>query len=62
MPNLAGHGASSKLASWAHMQLGEYSRRLEKPHRAKEAAGWAEIGPRTAGPAHFEAQSAPPLT
>jgi hypothetical protein len=27
------------------MQLGEYSRRLGKQHRAKEAAGWAEVGP-----------------
>jgi hypothetical protein len=27
------------------MQLGEYSRRLGKQHREKEAAGWAEVGP-----------------
>jgi hypothetical protein len=27
------------------MQLGEYSRRLGKQHQAKEAAGWAEVGP-----------------
>jgi hypothetical protein len=27
------------------MQLGEDSRRLGKQHRAKEAAGWAEVGP-----------------
>jgi hypothetical protein len=27
------------------MQLAEYSRRLGKQHRAKEAAGWAEVGP-----------------
>jgi hypothetical protein len=27
------------------MQLGEYSRILGKQHRAKEAAGWAEVGP-----------------
>jgi hypothetical protein len=27
------------------MQLGEYSRRLEKQHRAKESTGWAEAGP-----------------
>jgi hypothetical protein len=30
--------------SRAHMQLGEYSRRLGKQHQAKEAAGWAEMG------------------
>jgi hypothetical protein len=29
----------------AHMQLEEYSRRLGKQHRAKEAAGRAEVGP-----------------
>jgi hypothetical protein len=29
----------------AHMQLGEDSRRLGNRHRAKEAAGWAEVGP-----------------
>jgi hypothetical protein len=27
------------------MQLGEYSRRLRKKHREKEAAGWAKVGP-----------------
>jgi hypothetical protein len=27
------------------MQLGEDSRRLGKQHRAKKAAGWAEVGP-----------------
>jgi hypothetical protein len=27
------------------MQLGEDSRRLGNRHRAKEAAGWAEVGP-----------------
>jgi hypothetical protein len=27
------------------MQLGEYSRRLGKQHRAKEVAGWVEVGP-----------------
>jgi hypothetical protein len=27
------------------MQMGEDSRRLENRHRAKEAAGWAEVGP-----------------
>jgi hypothetical protein len=27
------------------MQKGEDSRRLGKQHRAKEAAGWAEVGP-----------------
>jgi hypothetical protein len=27
------------------MQLGEDSRRLGKQHQAKEAAGWAEVGP-----------------
>jgi hypothetical protein len=27
------------------MQLGEDSRKLGKQHRAKEAAGWAEVGP-----------------
>jgi hypothetical protein len=26
------------------MHLGEYSRRLGKQHRAKEAVGWAEVG------------------
>jgi hypothetical protein len=37
------------------MQLGEYSRRLGKQHQAKEAAGWAEVGPgRPAGLAHFK--------
>jgi hypothetical protein len=34
------------------MQLGEYSRRPGKQHRAKEVAGWAEVGPgRPAQPA-----------
>jgi hypothetical protein len=28
-----------------HMQNGEDSRRLGKQQRAKEAAGWAEVGP-----------------
>jgi hypothetical protein len=27
------------------MQLGEDSRRLGKQHRAKEAVGWAKVGP-----------------
>jgi hypothetical protein len=27
------------------MQLGEYSKRLGKQYRAKEVAGWAEVGP-----------------
>jgi hypothetical protein len=27
------------------MQLGEYSRRLRKKHRANEVAGWAKVGP-----------------
>jgi hypothetical protein len=27
------------------MKLGEDSRRLAKQHRAKEAAGWAEVSP-----------------
>jgi hypothetical protein len=27
------------------MQMGEDSRRLGNRHRAKEAAGWAEVGP-----------------
>jgi hypothetical protein len=27
------------------MQIGEDSRRLENRHRAKEAVGWAEVGP-----------------
>jgi hypothetical protein len=40
------------------MQLGEYSRRLGKQHRAKEATSRAGR-PRPAGPAHFEAQSPP---
>jgi hypothetical protein len=34
-----------KLTPRAHMQLGEYSRRLEKQHWAKEAVGWSEVGP-----------------
>jgi hypothetical protein len=47
----------------AHMQIREDSRRLGNQYHAKEAAGWAEVGPgRPAGLAHFEAQSAPPLT
>jgi hypothetical protein len=29
----------------AHMQNREDSRRLGNQHRAKEAAGWAEVGP-----------------
>jgi hypothetical protein len=29
----------------AHMQMGEDSRRLGNRRRAKEAAGWAEVGP-----------------
>jgi hypothetical protein len=29
----------------AHMQIREDSRRLGNQHRAKEAAGWAEVGP-----------------
>jgi hypothetical protein len=29
----------------AHMQVREESRRLGNQHRAKEAAGWAEVGP-----------------
>jgi hypothetical protein len=29
----------------AHMQKGEDYRKLGKQHRAKEAAGWAEVGP-----------------
>jgi hypothetical protein len=45
------------------MQKGEGSRRLGKQHWAKEARTgpkWAQAGrPRAAGPAHFEAQSAP---
>jgi hypothetical protein len=36
---------AEKLTSRAHMQLGQYSRRLGKQHKAKEAAGWAEVGP-----------------
>jgi hypothetical protein len=44
------------------VQKGEGSRRLGNQHRAKEAAGWAEVGPgRLAGPAHFGAKSPPPL-
>jgi hypothetical protein len=31
--------------TWAHMQKGEGSRRLRNRHRAKEAVGWAEMGP-----------------
>jgi hypothetical protein len=37
------------------MQLGKYSRRLGKQHQAKEAAGWAEVGPGRS------AQSPPPF-
>jgi hypothetical protein len=29
----------------AHMQKGEDSRRLGQQHRAKEVAGWDEVGP-----------------
>jgi hypothetical protein len=29
----------------AHMQKGEGSRRLRKQHQAKQAVGWAEVGP-----------------
>jgi hypothetical protein len=29
----------------AHVQIREDSRRLGNQHRAKEAAGWAEVGP-----------------
>jgi hypothetical protein len=50
----------------AHMQKGEGSRRLVNQRRAKEVADWAEMGPgrsaHAAGPAHFRAQSVPPLT
>jgi hypothetical protein len=41
------------------MQLGEYSRRLGEQHRAKEAAGWAEVGPGRPTQPTFEAQSPP---
>jgi hypothetical protein len=34
-----------KLMTRAHMQKGEGSRRLGNRHRAKEATGWAEVGP-----------------
>jgi hypothetical protein len=34
-----------KLTTRAHMQKGEGSRRLGNRHRAKEAAGWTEVGP-----------------
>jgi hypothetical protein len=45
----------------AHMQKGENSRRLGKQHWAKEAAGWAEVGPgRLTQPT--SKPSRPPLT
>jgi hypothetical protein len=34
-----------KLTTWIHMQKGEASRRHGNRHRAKEAAGWAWMGP-----------------
>jgi hypothetical protein len=34
-----------KLTTRAHMQIREDSRTLGNPHRVKEAAGWAEVGP-----------------
>jgi hypothetical protein len=37
--------SEEKLTTKAHMQIREDSRRLGNQHRAKEAAGWAEVGP-----------------
>jgi hypothetical protein len=34
-----------KLTTRAHMQKGEGSRRLGKQHQAKQAVGWADVGP-----------------
>jgi hypothetical protein len=34
-----------KQTTWAHMQKGEWSRRLRNRRRAKEARNWAGIGP-----------------
>jgi hypothetical protein len=48
LSNLAGQGASSnpkRLTTRVHMQIREDSRRLGNRHRAKEAAGWDEVGP-----------------
>jgi hypothetical protein len=36
--------SKEKLTTRAHMQIREGSRRLGKQNRAKEAAGWAEVG------------------
>jgi hypothetical protein len=44
------------------MQKGEDSRRLGKQHRAKEVAGWAEVGPgRPAQPTSTPSRPPPPL-
>jgi hypothetical protein len=37
--------SEEKLTTSAHMQKGEGSRRLGKQHQAKQAIGWAEVGP-----------------
>jgi hypothetical protein len=50
----------------AHMQKGEDSRRLGKQHWAKEAAGWAEVGPgwsaQAGRPSPHRGPVDPPLT
>jgi hypothetical protein len=47
--NLAGQGSSSNPnRNWRQgptCRRGEGSRRLEKQHQAKQAVGWAEVGP-----------------
>jgi hypothetical protein len=49
-----------KLTTRAHMQKGENSRRLGKQHQAKQAVGWAEVGPDR--PAHpISGPSRPPF-
>jgi hypothetical protein len=52
--------------SRAHMQKGEDSRRLGKQDRAKEAAGWAEVGPgrptQAGRPSPLQSPVGPPLT
>jgi hypothetical protein len=37
--------SEEKLATRAHMQKGGGSRRLGNRHQAKQAVGWAEVGP-----------------
>jgi hypothetical protein len=57
--------AHMKLTTRAHMQKGEGSRRLGNRHWAKEAAGWAEVGPgrsaQAGRPSPFQGPVSPPL-